>query len=121
MTIDRRTDKEKGLSYHETGEDRHGNWASNGAGKNFDQKVYLFPESYNQLRKELCNYWPTLWQLVGWPMAFAANIFVDTMNEALDMNEVLDSDRVDAVCTAFLEELHRRRLAATPSVFTGQQ
>lgn len=121
MTVDRRTDKEKGLSHHDTTGDQHGNWTGGDKTKNFDQRVYYFPESYNQLRKELCENWPTLWALVSWPMVFAAQVFIENMNEALDMNEVLDSERVDAVCSAYLAELQRRRFAAAhPSSFTIQ-
>ena len=115
MTIDRRTDKEKGLHHHETTGDQHGNWTGGDKSKNFDQKVYFFPPSYNALRKELCENWPELWKRVGWPMVFAAQMFVDTMNAALDMNEVLDSERVDAVCSSYLQELQRRRFAAQPN------
>ena len=115
MTIDRRTDKEKGLHHHETTGDQHGNWTGGDKSKNFDQKIYMFPPSYNALRKELCENWPELWKRVGWPMVFAAQVFVDTMNAALDMNEVLDSERVDAVCSSYLQELQRRRFAAQPN------
>ena len=111
--VDRRTDKEKGLHYHQTTGDQHGNHTgAEGASKNFDQKIYLFPESYNQLRKELSTYWPNLWAQVSWPMVFAAGMFIERMNDALDMNEQLDSERVDAICTAYLEELHRRRVGS---------
>lgn len=101
MTIDQRTDKEKGLYHHDMEKDA--------STKNFDQKLYLFPESYNELRKELVTYWPTLWKHVGWPMAYAANIFVEEMNKALDLEVVLDSARVDAICTEYLQALRKRR------------
>jgi len=100
-TIDQRTDKEKGLHHHDM--------ESKAADKNFDQKIYMFPESYNELRKELVAHWPTLWQLVGWPMAYAANIFVEEMNKALDLEVVLDSSRVDAICTEYLQALWKKR------------
>lgn len=106
MSIDNRTDKEKGLHYHDLQGTDPTQW---GRTKNFDQKIYLFPESYNQLRKELYENWPTLWKLVGWPMAFAANVFVETMNEALDLRVILDSDRVDAICTEYLQALRKKR------------
>lgn len=96
-----RSDKEKGLHHHDMNE--------SGASKNFDQKVYYFPESYNQLRSELYHYYPALWQVVGWPMAYAANIFVEQMNQALDLTVVLDSDRVDAICTEYLAALRKKR------------
>ncbi len=77
--------------------------------KNFDQKIYMFPESYNELRKELVTYWPELWKLVGWPMCYAANLFVGIMNDALDLNVVLDSSKVDAICEEFLQALWKKR------------
>lgn len=102
MTIDQRTDAEKGLYQHDMESQ-----ASNS--KNFDQKIYMFPESYNALRRELVTYWPTLWKLVGWPMAFAANVFIETMNDALDLRVVLDSNKVDAICSEYLQALQKRR------------
>lgn len=101
MTIDQRTDKEKGLHHHDMEKD--------GITKNFDQKIYLFPESYNELRRELHDHWPNLWKVVGWPMAYAANIFVEEMNSALDLRVTLDSDRIDAICTEYLQALWKKR------------
>lgn len=106
MTVDQRSDKEKGLHHHELEGTDPTMW---GRTKNFDQKIYMFPESYNELRKELYEHWPNLWQVVGWPMAFAANIFVENMNEALDLRVMLDSDKVDAICTEYLQELWKKR------------
>lgn len=77
--------------------------------KNFDEKIYWFPESYNQLRKEIFENWPNLWAVVGYRMAFIAEEFVENMNAALDMNLVLDSEKVDAICTAYLEALWKLR------------
>lgn len=102
MTIDQRTDKEKGLHHHDMESKAEHT-------KNFDQKIYMFPESFNELRKELSTHWPTLWSHVSWPMAFAANIFVEEMNKALDLTVVLDSDRVDAICTEYLQALWAKR------------
>lgn len=99
-SIDQRTDKEKGLHWHDM---------SNSNSKNFDQKIYLFPESFNALRSELCQHWPLLWQHVQWPMAFAANLFVERMNDALGLTVVLDSDKVDAICTEYLQALWKLR------------
>lgn len=101
MTIDQRTDAEKGLHHHDM--------EHQASSKNFDQKIYLFPESFNALRSELCQNWPELWKLVGWPMAFAANIFIEQMNDALDLNVVLDSSKVDAICTEYLQALLKLR------------
>jgi len=101
MSTDQRTDKEKGLHHHDMSGDA--------STKNFDQKIYMMPESFNELRKEISTHWPNLWAQVGWPMAFAANIFVEQMNAALDMTLVLDSEKVDAICTEYLEALWKKR------------
>jgi hypothetical protein len=102
MNADYRTDKKKGLYSHDM--ERAANT------KNFDQKVYLFPDSYNELRRELyINWQDTIWPHVSWAMAFAANLFVERMNEFLDLKVQLDSDRVDYICTVYLNELRKRR------------
>lgn len=101
MTIDRRTDAEKGLHQHDMD--------SKAADKNFDQKIYMFPESYNELRRELVAHWPELWKLVGWPMAYAAGLFIERMNDALDLYVQMDSHRVDAICTEYLQALRKKR------------
>ena len=105
MTIDRRTDAEKGLHQHDMD--------SQSAAKNFDQKIYMFPESYNALRSELVTNWPTLWQHVQWSMAYAAGLFIERMNDALDRNVAMDSHRVDAICTEYLQALRKKRGSTT--------
>lgn len=102
MAADYRTDKEKGLHHHDMEKSANS--------KNFDQKIYMFPESYNELRRELYNNWQdSIWPQVSWAMAFAANLFVERMNEFLDLKVQLDSDRVDYICTVYLNELRKRR------------
>lgn len=76
---------------------------------NFDQKIYMFPESYNFLRKELHDHWPSLWAAVSWCMAFQAEDFVAIMNEALDMKLQVDGNKVDATCKAYLNKLYELR------------
>lgn len=76
---------------------------------NFDQKIYMFPESYNALREELYNHWPNLWELVSWCMAFQAEDFVAIMNGALDMKLQVDGNKVDATCQAYLDALRAKR------------
>lgn len=102
--IDDRDDAAKGIHHHQEPDTRP--FAKQ---KNFDQKIYMFPESYNQLRKELHDYWPNLWAGVSWPMAFAANMFVERMNEALDMTIQFDSGKVDFICESFLVKLQDLR------------
>lgn len=77
--------------------------------KNFDQKIFMFPESYNQLRAEISRNWPSLWALVAWRMAYKAEEFVEYMNDALEMRLVFDTEKVSWICEQYLKELHKRR------------
>jgi hypothetical protein len=87
------------------------------AKKNFDQKIYLLPPSFNALRQELHENWRTLFYgyndvfktTAAWAMAFDAAAFIAMMNLALDMQEQLDTDNVDAICHAFLNALRNKR------------
>lgn len=90
--------------------------------KNFDQKIFMFPEHYNLLRQELYSFWNdpekkpywTHWKC-GWAMAFSAEDFVEYMNTCLDgvfKVAVITNDdemRIDNICKIFLDELRRRR------------
>lgn len=76
---------------------------------NFDQKIYMFPESYNALRKELVQYWPNLWAVVSWRMAHRAEEFVEEMNKALDLAVVFDTEAVDFISQTFLTALRKKR------------
>jgi hypothetical protein len=77
--------------------------------KNFDQKIYWFPESYNALRQELVTNWPNLWATVSWNMAYDANEFVQQMNAATGLKLQFDTGKVASICHAFLNELRRLR------------
>ena len=77
--------------------------------RNFDQKLYFFPESFNQLRIELQQNWPVLWALVQWRMANRAEEFIEHMNQATDLKLVLDGDKVDFICTQYLKKLRQMR------------
>lgn len=79
------------------------------ATKSFDQKLYMFPESYTALRKELMDNWPEIWPLVAWHMAHNGPDFVSIMNAGLQMNVQFDSNKVDATCIAFLNRLREMR------------
>ena len=78
-------------------------------GANFDEKVYLFPESFNALRRELHDYWPNLWQQVGFVMAFDAVVFIELMDAALDTKTTFDSDKVDGICKKYIDLLRNKR------------
>lgn len=82
---------------------------SNTNSKNFDQKIYMFPESYNALRREIYENWPTLWALVSWRMANKAEEFIEHMNEATDLNIVFDTEKVEWICDQYLTKLRRMR------------
>ena len=74
---------------------------------------YFFPESFNELRKELTSgHWENLWAVVGWRMAHRAEEFVECMNEALDLAVVFDTEKVDFISRTYLNELRKRRGAA---------
>lgn len=88
---------------------QYGHWLDGGAQKNFDEKIYMFPESYNQLRKELMNYWPALWEAVGWPMAYKAELFVERMNDATSLKLQFDTAKVESTCLAYLNALRTFR------------
>lgn len=77
--------------------------------KPFSDKIFMFPPEYNALRRELDIYWPQLWAITQWSMAYKAEDFVSVMNEALDMAIVFDTEKVAFICRSFLEELQRRR------------
>lgn len=79
------------------------------AKKNFDEKIYMFPDSYNALRSELNDHWPTLWAGVQWRMAYKAEEFVEVMNDALDIAVVFDTEAVDFICKTYLKALQAKR------------
>lgn len=74
-----------------------------------EDKVYYFPESYNALRKELSESWPTLWQVVGHAMAFDAPKFIEMMDAALEMKTTFDSAKVGAICHRYWNALRMKK------------
>ena len=89
-------------------------------GANIDQKVYMFPESYNALRIEMHDNWPTLFQVVGWPMAFDSIMFIEMMDNALDCKTTFDSDKVSAICHKYLNLLRNKRGLSSLSYNSGE-
>jgi hypothetical protein len=103
---------------------------------NFDQKIFWFPESYNELRKEMFTHWnpkvtgkhphhmlaEVRWSDVrcSWAMAYDAEMFVEYMNEklkgvykiALRTND--DELKIGYICSVFLKELRRIRGEPNP-------
>ena len=77
----------------------------------------MFPESFNALRRELYEHWPTFFMKVNpdtgtslaHDMANNAAQFVGTMNGALDLSVQMDSDNIDGICKTFLDELRQLR------------
>jgi hypothetical protein len=91
------------------------------------EKVFMFPESYNQLRKEMFTYWnndqcsiPNLWNRVSYYMAFDMHAFIEEMNTVLGgvlrLTVVVEGDEkfCDLVCSTFLKELRKRRGELNP-------
>ena len=78
-------------------------------GAHISEKVYMMPESYNALRRELNENWPTLFAQVGWCMAFDAVTFIEMMDGALDTKTTFDNDKVTAICHKYLNLLRNKR------------
>jgi hypothetical protein len=88
--------------------------------KNFDQKIYMFPESYNALRREIFENWPNLWVAVSWAMANRAEYFVEQMNDALDLKLQFDTGKVASICHTYLNALRNKRgLSSIPFDSSG--
>lgn len=81
------------------------------------QKVYLFPEEYNALRRELEDHWATFFHTVNpaigtspaHAMVFDAPTFIGLCNGALDMTVQLDTDNVAGICKQFLNGFRKLR------------
>ena len=78
-------------------------------GASFSEKIYIFPDSYNALRRELHDFWPTLWPVAGYCMAHKSDDFVEVMNIALDLRLQYDTARVDTICKIYLDALRKLR------------
>ena len=76
---------------------------------NIDEKVYMFPDSFNALRKELSENWPTLFERVGYTMAFDAPVFMEMMDAALNTKTTFDSAKVSAISLKYLNMLRNKR------------
>lgn len=99
---DNQTDKARGFQTHAA--------PGSDAGKNFDEKIYMFPPAYNALRTELYENWQdTLWPLVAWRMAHRAEEFTSYMNAATGLSLAVDSDCVDWTCEQYLIRLKKMR------------
>lgn len=73
------------------------------------EKVYMFPESFNALRRELYENWPNLWLAVGYFMAMDASRFIELMDAALDTKTTFDTAKVDAISKKYLNLLRAKR------------
>jgi hypothetical protein len=94
------------LSKEDSGISAHRPVGDNAA---FTDKIYMFPESYNALRRELHDYWPNLWSAVSWSMAHKAEEFVERMNDALETKVQFDGNKVEATCQHYLNILRALR------------
>lgn len=72
-------------------------------------KVYMMPESYNELRRELHDHWPETWKLCQFAMAFDGPAFVEFLDFTLDTVTQFDTDNVDGMCKKFLDQLRGKR------------
>lgn len=74
------------------------------------QKVYMFPPAYNALREELFTHWPVLWNSpLQYFMWNNGPMFVEAMDEVLDLVTQFDTENVDGICKKFLDELRVKR------------
>lgn len=78
-------------------------------GPDLADKIYMFPESYNALRRELHDNYPHLFEIVGHAMAFDAVMFIEYMDEALGIKTTWDSAKVGAICHRYWNELRMKR------------
>lgn len=78
-------------------------------GPDLQDKIYMFPESYNALRRELCDNYPHLFDIVGHVMAFDAITFIELMDAALDTKTTWDSAKVGAICHKYWNILRMER------------
>lgn len=84
---------------------------------NIDQKVYLFPESFNALRRELEENWREFFHTVNpltntspaWCMVFDAPQFIGYCNGATGLAVQMDSEAVDEICKTFLNAFRKMR------------
>lgn len=83
----------------------------------FSKKIYLFPEEYNALRRELHDNWQNFFYAVNpafgfspaWAMVYDAPHFVGFCNDALDMVVQFDSADVAGTCKKFLNGFRNKR------------
>lgn len=74
---------------------------------------FMFPDSYINLRKELHQHWPDLWRRAQWAMAFDAEMFVEIMQQELQLPMLLvpgtPEAECDYWCSKFLTALRKKR------------
>lgn len=86
-------------------------------GAHFSEKVYLFPESFNALRRELEENWQTFFIEVNmdvglspaYAMVFDAPKFVGMCNGFFDLMIQFDSESVDGICKEILDAARKKR------------
>lgn len=87
------------------------------ANAEFSRKIYLFPESYNALRRELEENYENFFTLVNpeigmspaQAMVFNAPAFLGMCNGALDTVIQYDSENVDGICKKLLNGFRNLR------------
>jgi hypothetical protein len=89
------------------------------AGAHISDKVYLFPESYNALRREMHDNWPIVFKQVGWYMVFDAVTFIEQMDFICDTKTTFDTQKVSSICHKYLNILRKKRGVGPVNYDTG--
>jgi hypothetical protein len=77
-----------------------------------------FPESFNELRKQLATNHQDIWEKVSWAMVHRQEIFIEVMNHELSPFLVLPyglEQSIDTCCKGWLRALERRPHTSTMS------
>lgn len=81
------------------------------------EKLYFFPESFNALRRELEENYPTFFNSINpefgyspaYAMVFNGPQFVGFCNGALEMDVQFDSENIEEICKKFLNGFRQLR------------
>lgn len=87
------------------------------ANAHISKKVYMFPEEYNALRRELEENYPTFFTSVNphtgvspaHAMVFDAPAFIGMCNGVLDLTVQFDTENVAGICKEFLNGFRKLR------------
>ena len=74
-------------------------------------QMQMLPEEFNDLRKELHENWPDIFQRVGWYMMWDWPMFIETMNMILQ-ERIPFNATVEVASTQYIIILRKKRGAA---------